>query len=81
MLTLLSIGILASAFGIHPVTSQSTAYVSITIRVVPPLIEYRYNVTGKEFMIAVVVENGYNLWSFDTRPRWNTKWLEYVSHT
>jgi hypothetical protein len=52
------------------------------VKVVPEIIELGpENVTGKEFDIAVVVENVNNLWGFDINFSWPTEYLTYVNHT
>jgi hypothetical protein len=61
---------------INPVISQST-----TIKVDPPLTEYYVKATGKEFTVAVEILDVENLYGFDLKFRWNTTYLDYVSHS
>ena len=64
-----------SAF-INPSASLST-----TVKVDPSLIEYYVKATGKEFTVAVKIIDVENLYGFDLKFRWNTTYLEYVSHS
>jgi len=61
---------------INPVSSQST-----TVKVDPPLTEYYLKATGKEFTVAVKILDVENLYGFDLKFRWNTTYLDYVSHS
>jgi hypothetical protein len=74
----LSILILLSSLSafIKPAASQQT-----TVKVDPSLIEYYTKATGKEFTIAVKILDVENLYGFDIKLRWNTTYLEYVSHS
>jgi hypothetical protein len=74
----LSILILLSSLStfIKPAASQQT-----TIKIDPSLTEYYTKATGKEFTIAVKIIEVENLYGFDIKLRWNTTYLEYVSHS
>jgi len=61
---------------INPVASQTT-----TVKVDPPLIEYYARATGQEFTVAVKIIDVENLFGFDIKFRWNTTFLEYVTHS
>jgi hypothetical protein len=71
--------ILISSLGpiINPVAGDSTPEVKVD----PASLEYYTKATGKEFTIAVKIMNVTNLYGFDMELRWNTTFLEYVSHS
>jgi len=54
---------------------------STVVKVDPPLVEYYSNAVGNEFTIAVKIIDVANLYGFDIRFRWNTTFLDYVSHS
>ena len=78
LIVILSILILLSSLSAFtkPAASQST-----TVKVDPSLFEYYTKATGKEFTIAVKIVDVENLYGFDIKLRWNTTFLEYVSHS
>ena len=49
------------------------------VRFIPDLIEV--DAVGEEFIVACIVENGYNLSGFDIRFSWSTIYLDYLNHT
>jgi hypothetical protein len=61
---------------IDPVSSGATV-----VKVDPPLVEYHTNATGQQFTVAVKIEDVTNLYGFDIKFRWNTTFLDYVSHS
>ena len=74
--SIVSILLLSLGAFINTVTSQST-----TVKVDPPLTEYYVKATGKEFTVAVKILDVVNLYGFDLKFRWNTTYLDYVSHS
>lgn len=71
---------LSSLNAIKPRTHVSSQGPTV-VNVVPSLIEYHTNATGQQFTVAVRIENVVNLYGFDIKFRWNTTYLEYVSHS
>lgn len=64
------------AVSIEPVSSQLTV-----VKVDPSLIEYYVDATGQQFTVAIKIVDVVNLYGFDIRFRWNTTFLDYVSHS
>jgi hypothetical protein len=60
---------------------NSTATSSTIVKVDPALIEYSENAVGEEFTVAIKIVDVTNLYGFDIRFRWNTTFLDYVSHS
>jgi len=61
---------------INPAAGQAA-----TVKVGPPLTEYYVKATGTQFTIAVMITDVTNLYGFDLKLRWNTTFLDYVSHS
>jgi len=61
---------------INPVSSGATV-----VKVDPPLVEYHTNATGQQFTVAIKIVDVVNLYGFDIKFRWNTTFLDYVSHS
>jgi hypothetical protein len=61
---------------INPVSSGATV-----VKVDPPLVEYSTNATGQQFTVAIKIVDVVNLYGFDIKFRWNTTFLDYVSHS
>lgn len=54
---------------------------STTVRAVPNVTELGPgNVVGKEFTVAIVVENVVDLYGFDVQLKWDPTYIEYVDH-
>jgi hypothetical protein len=72
------VSILLSSLGafINPAAGQTT-----TVRVDPALTEYYVKATGTQFTVAVKITDVTNLYGFDLKFRWNTTFLQYVSHS
>ena len=51
------------------------------VEVDPSLIEYNADATGQQFTVAVKIVDVTNLYGFDIKFRWNTTFLDYVSHS
>jgi len=67
---------LSLAFIVKPVACGAT-----TVRVDPSLIEYYQDATGQQFTVAIKIVDVTNLYGFDIKLRWNTTFIEYVSHS
>jgi len=67
---------LGLAVAANPVVGGATV-----VKVDPPLIEYRANATGQQFNVAIKIVDVTNLYGFDIKFRWNTTFLDYVSHS
>jgi len=78
IIALIIILMLLSSLGtfINPVAGQTT-----TVKVDPPLTEYYVKATGTQITIAVKIADVENLYGFDLKFRWNTTFLQYVSHS
>jgi hypothetical protein len=63
------------AVTIRPVVSGATV-----VKVNPALIEYHEDATGQQFTVAIKIVDVTNLYGFDIKLRWNTTFLNYVSH-
>jgi len=61
---------------INPVSSGATV-----VKVDPPLVEYHTNATGQQFTVTIKIVDVTNLYGFDIEFRWNTAFLDYVSHS
>jgi hypothetical protein len=61
---------------INPVSSGATV-----VKVDPPLVEYSTNATGQQFTVTIKIVDVTNLYGFDIKFRWNTTFLDYVSHS
>jgi len=68
--------ILSSAIVINSMASGVTI-----VKVDPSLIEYFEDATGQEFTVAIKIIDVTNLYGFDLKFRWNTTFLDYVSHS
>jgi hypothetical protein len=77
VLLLVSTLISSLATAIKPATAESTPVVMVD----PSPIEYYLNAVGKELTVAVKVVNVTDLYGIDITFRWNTTFLEYVSHS
>jgi len=75
---LIIVSILLSSLGafINPAAGQTT-----TVKVDPPLTEYYAKATGTQFTVAVKITEVTDLYGFDLKFRWNTTFLQYVSHS
>jgi hypothetical protein len=51
------------------------------VKVDPSLIEYYEDATNQQFTVAIKVVDVTNLYGFDIKFRWNTTFLDYVSHS
>jgi hypothetical protein len=67
---------LSLAVTVNPVSSGATV-----VKVDPPLVEYGTNATGQQFTVAIKIVDVTNLYGFDIKFRWNTTFLDYVSHS
>jgi len=78
IVVLFIVSILLSSLGvfINPVAGQTT-----TVKVDPALTEYYVKATGTQFTVAVKITDVTNLYGFDLKFRWNTTFLQYVSHS
>jgi len=78
IVVLLVVSILLSGLGafISPVAGQKT-----TVTVDPALTEYYARATGTQFTVAVKITDVTDLYGFDLKLRWNTTFLDYVSHS
>jgi hypothetical protein len=59
----------------------STTPAETTIKVEPALIELYEDSVGKELTVSVRIINVQNLYGFDIGLRWNTTFLEHLSHS
>jgi len=62
-------------------TTTTIAQGATVVKVDPSLIEYNTDATGQQFTIAVKIVDVINLYGFDIQFKWDTKYLEYVSHS
>ena len=78
IVALLTVSILLSSLAIfiNPAAGQTT-----TVKVDPSLTEYYVKATGTQFTVAVKITDVTNLYGFDFKLRWNTTFLDYVSHS
>jgi hypothetical protein len=78
ILAMLLVSMLFASLGvaINPVASGSTI-----VKVDPSLIEYYEDATGQQFTVAIEIVDVINLYGFDLNFRWNTTYLDYVSHS
>ncbi len=74
----LEVAITSIPASIPNVSSTSSTTV---IRVIPETIELGPENVSQEFDVAVVVEDVTDFYGFDVQLKWNTTYLEYVSHT
>jgi hypothetical protein len=73
---LISILFLSLAVVIKPVAGGATV-----VKVDPSLIEYHEDATGQQFTVAIKIVDVTNLYGFDIILKWNTTFLDYVSHS
>jgi len=74
----LAIPIRSESLALNPVIASLGTTI---VKVDPALIEYKENAVGKEFTVAINIIDVTNLYGFDIKFRWNTTFLDYVSHS
>jgi hypothetical protein len=73
--------IFVATIGKSSLTFFTPTSVGTVVKVDPSQIEYSTNSTGQQFTIAVKIINVTRLYGFDIKFRWNTTFLDYVSHS